>query len=601
MFDFWCRARGTRTTQKVASRFTSLADAALLRPCFPLNYFLPDLILGRAFAPGVPEKASRLPAGFQRFGILFRLLTLAVLFAGELLVISVGADGDALANRGGLLRVLAAWGPWILKCIVGFAALFVTFGYLKSKSIFDTISQRLTAVPIARGLLAAHFGAILLAGSLTVALYKSSISGFQADLIAGSWMVVGAAAIAFAAFAFVPLAAWIQMVRGTGYLWLYTLIAVVAACVAGNASRSLWRPMGRLTFSMVEGLLRLVASGVTADPVKMIIGTGKFRVEIAEQCSGFEGAGLMLAFSVVWLCLFRRECRFPQALLLIPAGVIVIYLLNAVRIAALILIGSAGAPDIAVGGFHSQAGWIAFNVVALGFSVAARRMPYFTLNPPHAESSARSIENPTAAYLVPFLMILGAGMVSGAMSGSFEWLYPLRFFAAAGALWMFRNRYSKLDWRVGWLGPTIGVGVFLLWIGLDRLMGAPVATAMPAALGASSAVARITWISFRVLAATITVPIAEELAFRGFLLRRLISQDFESVAFTRFTWFALLVSSALFGALHGSLWFAGIVAGLLYSFAVIRRGRIGEAVAAHATTNGLLAVYVLVYGAWHLW
>jgi CAAX prenyl protease-like protein len=124
---------------------------------------------------------------------------------------------------------------------------------------------------------------------------------------------------------------------------------------------------------------------------------------------------------------------------------------------------------------------------------------------------------------------------------------------------------------------------------------------MPDALGATSAAARITWISFRILAATITVPIAEEMAFRGFLLRRLISQDFESVPFTRFTWFSLLASSALFGALHGGLWFAGIVAGILYSFAMIRRGRIGEAVAAHATTNALLAVYVLAFGQWHLW
>jgi len=562
---------------------------------------LPDLTLGRAVALSTPEKASRLPAGFQRFGIFFRLLALAILFAGELLVISVVADGAALANRGGLLRVLAAWGPWILRCIVGFAALFVTFGYLKSKTTFDQISEELAACPVGKGFLAAHFASMVLAGVLTLALYKTSVSGLQADLIAGSWLAVGTAAIAFAALAAIPLTAWIQMVRGTGYLWLYTSTAVVAACAAGNASRSLWRPMGRLTFSMVEGLLRLVASGVVADPVKMIIGTGNFRVEIADQCSGFEGAGLMLAFGVVWLGLFRKECRFPQALLLIPAGVILIYLLNAVRIAALVLIGSAGAREIAVGGFHSQAGWIAFNVVALGFSVAARRMPYFTLNPPHAESSARSTENPTTAYLIPFLMILAAGMVSGAMSGKFEWFYPLRFFAAAGALWVFRNTYSKLDWRVGWLGPAIGAAVFLLWIGLDRLMGTSATSAVPGALAESSPAARITWLSFRVLAATITVPIAEELAFRGFLLRRLVSQDFESVPFTRFTWFALLVSSVLFGALHGSLWFPGILAGLLYAFAVIRRGRIGEAVAAHATTNALLAAYVLAFGQWQLW
>jgi hypothetical protein len=53
--------------------------------------------------------------------------------------------------------------------------------------------------------------------------------------------------------------------------------------------------------------------------------------------------------------------------------------------------------------------------------------------------------------------------------------------------------------------------------------------------------------------------------------------------------------------MHGTLWFAGIVAGLLYAWSQIRGGRIGEAVAAHATTNALLAVYVLAFGAWHLW
>jgi exosortase/archaeosortase family protein len=48
-----------------------------------------------------------------------------------------------------------------------------------------------------------------------------------------------------------------------------------------------------------------------------------------------------------------------------------LFLLNAVRIAALILIGNSGARQIALGGFHLQAGWIAFNGVALVFSVAA--------------------------------------------------------------------------------------------------------------------------------------------------------------------------------------------------------------------------------------
>lgn len=98
----------------------------------------------------------------------------------------------------------------------------------------------------------------------------------------------------------------------------------------------------------------------------------------------------------------------------------------------------------------------------------------------------------------------------------------------------------------------------------------------------------------------ITVPLAEELAFRGFLTRRLIAADFQSVAPGRFTWFSCLASSVLFGAVHGR-WLAGTLAGLAFARALYRRGELTDAVVAHATTNALLAAYVLITGAWSLW
>ena len=116
-----------------------------------------------------------------------------------------------------------------------------------------------------------------------------------------------------------------------------------------------------------------------------------------------------------------------------------------------------------------------------------------------------------------------------------------------------------------------------------------------------SAWARTAWLAFRILGAVITVPIAEELAFRGFLLRRLVSADFESVSWRLFAWAPFLISSIGFGLLHGNRWLAGAIAGMIYAFAMLRRGRIGEAVAAHAVTNALLAIYVLVSGNWQLW
>jgi CAAX prenyl protease-like protein len=108
------------------------------------------------------------------------------------------------------------------------------------------------------------------------------------------------------------------------------------------------------------------------------------------------------------------------------------------------------------------------------------------------------------------------------------------------------------------------------------------------------------WLAFRVVGAVLTVPLAEELAFRGYLARRLMAADFQDVPLGRFSWSSFLLSSALFGALHGA-WLAGTLVGMLYAAALARRGFLMDAILAHAATNGLLAAYVLVTRDWSLW
>ena len=501
---------------------------------------------------------------------------------------------------------MAQWGAWTLRGVVGSVAIFLTFAYLKNPAVLTRVSAAAKRIPVSGGLLAAHVAAMAAFGAMAWALYGDHLGAVSANLAALLWLTAGMAGMAFGAFALVAPGLWLRLVRESGYLLVYAVTAVVAACVAGAYMRELWSPMGRVTFQLVKLLLTPFVSSIVSDPAKMILGTAKFSVEIAPECSGFEGVGLMLAFGTIWLCLFRRECRFPQALLLLPAGVVTIFLLNAVRLAALIMIGDAGAPQIALGGFHSQAGWIAFNVCALGFSVCASRVPWLTAVEARA-GSTRGVAsdyvkgNPTAAYLLPFLSILAVGVLATAVSGGFEWLYPLRFVAAGGTLWAFRKEYAKLDWSATWLGPVIGVVIFAIWIGLDSLSGGAASDTMPSPLASVSAPARTIWLAIRILAATVTVPIAEELAFRGFLLRRFLSPDFETLPLRSFTWLGLGVSSIAFGLLHGNMWLAGIIAGLAYAWAMLRRGKIGDAVIAHAITNALLAAYVLLFQKWHLW
>ena len=551
--------------------------------------------LSPASAPVSASRGNRLP------GTLQRLLLLALLFGAELPVITVFLDGDSLKQQGGLTGAVRDWGPLILRAIVGFAALFAVVAWLRGKIALARFSERIARTPVRWAFLAAHVAAMAAFGVLAAGLYGGRLSGIAPDLLAGGWLAAGLLGIACAALAFLPWSLWVEMLRATGDAWAYSLSAVLGALLLQQASRALWQPAARLTFAIVKLILGPFVTIVLADPVAMRLRTSHFGVIIAPECSGMEGAGLMIAFGVTILWLFRKECRFPQCLLLIPGGIVLLFLLNAVRIAVLMWIGDAGAQQIAIGGFHSQAGWIAFNSVALGMAIAARRLPWISTRQPVAESLAGAAENPTAAYLMPFLLVLAAGMVSRAASGSFEWPYALRLIAAAAALWHFRKQYAHLDWRFGAPAVAAGALVAVLWVALDRWSNGGAAVAMPAALAAASSPVRIAWVAMRALAAVFIVPVVEELAFRGFLLRRLVSGDFEAVSFQGLHWFALPISSAVFGLLHGHQWFAGTVAGGVYGLVQARRGRIGDAVAAHAVSNGLLAAYVLLFQQWQFW
>jgi exosortase E/protease (VPEID-CTERM system) len=277
-----------------------------------------------------------------------------------------------------------------------------------------------------------------------------------------------------------------------------------------------------------------------------------------------------------------------------------VWLANALRIAALIAIGTWISPEIAFGGFHSYAGSLLFCAVALSLAHVAGRSRFFATA--DALEATADTRNPTAAYLGPFLAIVATAMLTGAFStGTFDALYPLRVVVAAMMLWSFRTVYREWRWTWSWHAVALGIGVFFLWMALE-----PAATTetpdsdLGTILAGMPAGAAGTWLAFRAFGAIVTVPIVEELAFRGYLLRRFVAADFEGVSPRRFSAPAFLISSVLFGAMHSRL-LAGTLAGMAYALALQRRGELCDAVVAHATTNAVLAAYVLATGAWSLW
>jgi hypothetical protein len=93
-------------------------------------------------------------------------------------------------------------------------------------------------------------------------------------------------------------------------------------------------------------------------------------------------------------------------------------------------------------------------------------------------------------------------------------VYPLRFFAAAIVLWHYRSQYRELEWKPGWFGPLVGVPVFVMWLLLDMTTNERLTSNLGSELAKTSIFfRRVSWLTLRVLAAVVTVPIAEELAF----------------------------------------------------------------------------------------
>jgi exosortase E/protease (VPEID-CTERM system) len=445
-----------------------------------------------------------------------------------------------------------------------------------------------------------HAAALLGFAFASAALYGNWSGVAYPNALAVSWIAAGLIAIGAGSAAFVPWTFFEWLKRSTGPVWMFALAVALLAVSAVRLSQSLWQYAAEFTFRLVVWIVHPILPAVRLQPERLRISTPNFGVIIDQACSGLEGAGLLIVFMTAWLILFRRDFRFPRSLLLIPACVALLYTVNAFRIAALFLLGNAGAPKVAAGGFHSQAGWIAFNAVALGITLIVPRFTWFRTGPREPKAASVAAPNATAAYLMPFLSILAAGMFSRAASADFEWFYALRFVAAVATLWFFRDQLRKIDWRCGWLGVAAGIGVFGLWVGLDALYGTP-AAAMPPALGSATPGTRTLWIVIRFLAAATTVPIAEELAFRGFLMRRISSEDFELVPLSKASWLGVGASSVAFGLLHGERWLAGIAAGLIYALAARRSGRLGEAALAHGVTNTALAVYLLQSDQWQYW
>ncbi|HEV2441442.1 MAG TPA: exosortase E/protease, VPEID-CTERM system [Steroidobacteraceae bacterium] len=545
--------------------------------------------------PGNPSPPLARENG-AHMGLGARVALLVLVLFGEKFTLNFFVDtasADTARGAGAAVRLLQHFGfrfavPFILAL-----ALFIAVG---RGGTLERINLEARGARIRSRWLMLHAALIAaLAVSLTF-WYRAH--GLQLPMVGVSLVLAAAAGIALLA-GLAPLALWRGGAAALGIRWLYAAAAAALACAMFSWSQQLWGSTAQMTFQLVKLLLEPFLPSLHADAATRTLATTRFAIYVAPECSGLEGVALMVVFSSGWLLYFRREYLFPRALVLVPAGVLLIFGLNVVRIAVLMLIGDAGLAAMALYGFHSQAGWIAFNCAACGLAVASRHSAWLSPRAARDHAATAADANPTAAYLLPLLAILAAGMVSRAVSSGFETWYALRLVAAAAVLAIWWRPLAKLDWRFGWRAVGVGAAIFALWLAAAHFLLA--ARPIPAQLAAMPAGARALWLAARVLTGVVLVPIAQELAYRGYLMRRLLAEDFTAVPFAAVGWVPLLVAAAAYCLLQGALWLPAIGGGIAYGLVLIRSGRMGEAVAAHAITNLLLAAAVLAAGQWQLW
>ena len=296
--------------------------------------------------------------------------------------------------------------------------------------------------------------------------------------------------------------------------------------------------------------------------------------------------------------MFRGNFRFPNAFALLPLAMVLIWLANAVRIASLIALGTWGFPELAAGAFHSLAGWFLFLLIGLSLIAWACRTKFFSRSQAETRSHPPVLDG---SYLLPAMVIIATAMVSGTFSPGFDRYYPARVIVVAIVFFLYHRSYHELRLVWSWEAAAIGCGVFAIWIAMEPhgAIGSS-GTLIRSGLESLSRGRAASWLIFRVAGSVFMVPLAEELAFRGYLTRRLISADFQSMTPGRMTTWSFLVSSILFETLHGR-WLAGTLAGMAYALAYRRRGELADAVMAHGVTNGLIAITVLTSGSWSLW
>jgi CAAX prenyl protease-like protein len=213
--------------------------------------------------------------------------------------------------------------------------------------------------------------------------------------------------------------------------------------------------------------------------------------------------------------------------------------------------------------------------------------------------------HPALGYILPFAVFVGFLLVDRFVAVP----QPARFLTVLAALVVFSRGLLPLRPSRPFASMLLGIGVFFLWIGPDVLIpgyrnfilfnNSIVGQATGSTISADKI--SVMFLVFRILGSVVTVPIIEELFWRGWMMRWIIRKDFTKVPIGTYHVEAFWIVAVLFASEHGSYWDVGLATGVIYNWWAIRTRNLTDCVIAHAVTNACLAAYVVGWGQWQYW
>lgn len=219
------------------------------------------------------------------------------------------------------------------------------------------------------------------------------------------------------------------------------------------------------------------------------------------------------------------------------------------------------------------------------------------------------------AIFMAFSILLGIG------GSSIEWdhpdaawwqrapemlLYPVQTLVCGWWLWHVRHEI-EWDWNAracGWgvLFGVVGIGLWLVpyfagWIPNEGN------GFRPERIFGSGTPATYAEYALRFLRAAVVVALAEELFWRGFLMRWCVDRDFpQNVRIGTHSWLGYGVSTAAFMLIHNPVDYAGaFLYGSLAYLLVVKTRRLTPAIVMHAVANAIMGACAISFDMPQLW